>query len=326
MTTGAPGAVLDVPPGATVGALLLHRFPDGDPGVAGRIAAALVRTGIAVLRRELEEGRPADIRDLELAADALRSRGVAPALLIGHDDAGTLALAAAESVDGLAAVVTIGARSGEVRMPTRGALLVVHSPVDERVSIDHARRIVDAAPHPRSLLTADGADHLLTSPRDADFVAGVIASWAPRHLPPTASDPTSRPAPPRGVVDVRERDAGGLAQSIEAGSHVLAADEPEPVGRDTAPNPFDLMLAGLGACTSMTVRLYADRKGWPLDHVEVRASRTRRDDGERFDLVVTLEGDALTAEQRERLLEVADRCPVHRVLTGPLEIVTRAAD
>jgi uncharacterized OsmC-like protein/pimeloyl-ACP methyl ester carboxylesterase len=211
------------------------------------------------------------------------------------------------------------------------ALLVLHSPTDELVGVDNARRIFDTARHPKSFISLDDADHLLTKPGDAAFVAAVLASWAARYLP----EPAERaPAEGReGSVVVSGKRRNALAQHITVGPHHLLADEPVPVGDDTGPTPYDLLLAALGACTAMTLRLYAQRKQWPLDDVTVslRHSRIHAEDCancatqvgrvDRIERVIRLDGD-LDNDQRKRLLEMADRCPVHRTLQSEIVIDT----
>lgn len=211
------------------------------------------------------------------------------------------------------------------------ALLVLHSPTDEQVGIDNARRIYDAARHPKSFVTLDGADHLLTRRADAEYAADVLAAWSARYLPDLPT-PAAPPAP-GGTVLVEESGRGRLAQSIQAGRHVWTADEPAGVGDDTGPTPYDLLLSALGACTAMTIRMYADRKGYPLEHVSVRLSHRRSHSEdcsdpsgrpcamEHIDREVRLVG-ALDQEQRDRLTQIADRCPVHRTLTGQLRVAT----
>jgi len=207
------------------------------------------------------------------------------------------------------------------------ALLVLHSPVDAIVSIDHAARIYKTARHPKSFVSLDDADHLLMRERDARYVADVLAAWAGRYLPEQA---TPEEDSARGEVVVRGGPSG-YAQEIVAGPHRLRADEPPSIGTDTGATPYDLLLAGLGACTSMTLRMYADRKQWPLDGVEVKLSHSRVHAKDCEDCESTggfvgeitrevgLSGD-LDGEQRARLLEIADRCPVHRTLTGEIKI------
>ncbi|MDZ7733141.1 MAG: bifunctional alpha/beta hydrolase/OsmC family protein [Acidimicrobiia bacterium] len=218
----------------------------------------------------------------------------------------------------------------------RRALLVFHSPVDETVEVDNARQIFEAARHPRSFVSLDGADHLLTRRPDAAYVADVLSAWASRYLPDRPAEPA--PADPEpGSVAVAETGDGAFQQLVAAGRHRFLADEPLGVGDDTGPTPYDLLLAGLGTCTSMTLRMYAGRKGWPLEGVEVRLSHDRihaedcadceASSGliETIDRTIELRGP-LTQEQRSQLLTIADRCPVHRTLTGDIHISTRLLD
>lgn len=210
------------------------------------------------------------------------------------------------------------------------ALLVMHSPIDELVSVDNARQIYETARHPKSFVAIDGAKHLLTRPGDARFVASILAAWAARY----AFDPDEPDEPAReGGVEVSESHAGTYAQRIRAGGHPLTADEPEPIGTDTGPSPYDLLLAALGACTSMTVRMYADRKQWPLDdvHVALRHAKIHAEDCEHCETKagtidhierrITLSG-SLDDEQRAKLLEIANKCPVHRTLHSEVDIET----
>ena len=217
----------------------------------------------------------------------------------------------------------------------RKALLIFHSPRDTTVSIENAGMIFAAAKHPKSFISLDDADHLLTRKEDALYVASVLASWASRYV-----KPAPRPAVPaeEGVVTVSETLENKFTQSIGVGGHHLRADEPESFGgTNTGPSPYDLLLASLGACTSMTLRLYADRKNWPLEHVTVRLKHEKihaRDCAEcetkegkidRIDREIELQG-ALDASQRARLLEIANRCPVHRTLHSEVVVPTRLID
>jgi putative redox protein len=215
------------------------------------------------------------------------------------------------------------------------ALLVLHSPTDETVGVENARALYDAARHPKSFVSLDDADHLLTRRVDADHAAGVIAAWARRYVPEAPVRAADAAALDPGAVQVESTAAGRFQQAVRAGRHRLVADEPEAVGgTDTGPGPYDLLLAALGACTSMTLRLYADRKSWPLEAVAVRLTHRREHvtdcEGceaqpmrvDVIDLAVTLSGP-LDAAQRARLLEMAERCPVHRTLAGEVRMVTR---
>ena len=216
------------------------------------------------------------------------------------------------------------------------ALMVMHSPSDQTVSIRNASQIFRAARHPKSFVSLDGADHMLSRPSDAHFVASVLAAWAERYLPepPVDSDTT---VAGEGVVVVSENGEGRYGQRITAGRHVIAADEPVPLGHDTGASPYDLLLASLGACTSMTLRMYAERKGWPVDHVSVSLTHskihakdcedceTRTGRLDRIDRTIHITGD-LDDDQRARLIEIADRCPVHRTLTSEIVVRTAAAE
>ena len=214
----------------------------------------------------------------------------------------------------------------------RKALLVFHSPTDAIVGIDNASHIFTAAKHPKSFVSLAGADHLLSKKSDAVYVANVIAAWAERYLDVPAS--VAKAQSEAGVVTVRETGGGKFQQEIMSGPHRFLADEPVSVGGlDSGPGPYDLLLASLGACTSMTVRLYAERKALPLERVTVRLTHnkihaedcenceTRTGMIDRIDRNITFEGD-LDAETRKRLMEIADRCPVHRTLKSENDIRT----
>ena len=214
----------------------------------------------------------------------------------------------------------------------RKALLIFHSPTDDTVSIDNASRIFLAAKHPKSFVSLAGADHLLSKKSDAVYVANVIAAWAERYLEQPIEQ--SEEQIEIGTVLVRETGEGKFQQEILSGPHRFLADEPVKVGGlDSGPGPYDLLLAGLGACTSMTLRLYADGKKLPLKRVTVRLTHnkihaedclnceTKEGMVDRIDRNITIEGP-LDAEQRKRLLEIADKCPVHRTLKSEIEIRT----
>jgi uncharacterized OsmC-like protein/alpha-beta hydrolase superfamily lysophospholipase len=213
------------------------------------------------------------------------------------------------------------------------ALLVLHAPLDSIVGIENATQIFTTARHPKSFVTLDDADHLISRGRDAEYAAGVIASWAQRYL--DLKPPAPPPGAPEGVTRVSEADPTGFLQDIMAGpKHHVLGDEPKSYGgTDRGLTPYQFLAAGLGACTSMTVRMYARRKGWPLDHISVDVTHDKvhaQDAGngmkplETFTRVITLEG-ALSEDQRERLLEIADKCPVHKTLERGSHIHTRLA-
>lgn len=216
----------------------------------------------------------------------------------------------------------------------RRPLLIFHAPGDAIVGIENASRIFGAAKHPKSFVSLDDADHLLGRREDAVYVSDILAAWANRYLDgaeqrePAAADVTD-------AVVVTEAGSGKFAQVVNVrGHHILAADEPESYGGDdTGPGPYEYLLAGLGACTSMTIRMYADRKGLPLEHVSVALRHgkahaedcmdceTRQGMLDRIDREITLEG-ALDDDARAKLLEIADKCPVHRTLRSEVWITT----
>ncbi|RMH11850.1 MAG: alpha/beta fold hydrolase, partial [Gemmatimonadetes bacterium] len=211
------------------------------------------------------------------------------------------------------------------------ALLLLHSPVDTVVGIENARRLYELARHPKSFVSLDDADHLLSRPGDAEYVGSVLTAWAERYLPAAGAEVEA--AEPRGEASgeatqpadhvVAETGRTPYRTEIWARGHSLGADEPESLGGgDTGPTPYDLLLAGLGACTGITLRMYADRKGWPLETIRValrhekRHARDCTDCGEdrpaKLDHIerrIALTGE-LSDEQRARLMEIADKCPV----------------
>lgn len=215
----------------------------------------------------------------------------------------------------------------------RKALLIFHAPGDESVGIENAGLIYTTAKHPKSFVSLDGADHLVSRHVDAIYIAKVIAAWAERYL---ADEPKSHMAPKTapGQTTVTERGIGGFAVSINSSGHALLADEPASYGGlDTGPTPYGLLLSSLGACTAMTLRMYASHKKLPLDRVTVHLSHekvhaedcadceTKVGKVDEIKRQLTIEGD-LTDKQRQRLLEIADKCPVHRTLESEVKIRT----
>jgi uncharacterized OsmC-like protein/pimeloyl-ACP methyl ester carboxylesterase len=324
-----------------------------------------------------ESNFSSNIGDLLAAAAYLRRHYEAPQLLVGHSLGGAAVLAAAHEIPEARAIVTIAApyepkhvtrllvhgkeeivSKGEAQVDIGGrpftirrqfledlerhdptqrigalgrSLLVLHSPRDGIVPIDNAARIFMAAKHPKSFVSLEDADHLLTRADDAAYAAEVIAAWASRYLERRMLEAVPG-------VRVVEAGQGKFTQDIFARQHRLRADEPQSAGgNDTGPSPYDLLVAALGACTAMTVRLYADHKKLPLEHVAVELSHERIHAAdcaecetkdrhiERIERVLTLEGN-LDEAQRAKLVEIANKCPVHRTLHSQVRISTRLAD
>jgi uncharacterized OsmC-like protein/pimeloyl-ACP methyl ester carboxylesterase len=314
-----------------------------------------------------------NIGDLVSAAQYLREHHRAPEVLIGHSLGGAAVLAAAGRIPEARALATIGApfeakhverlvvhdkerilAEGEAEVDIGGrrftlgrqfledlerhdpakhiralrkALLVLHSPRDTVVGIDNAGKIFMAAKHPKSFVSLDDADHLLTRAADAAYAAEVLAAWSSRYLEQALGE--SVPG-----VRVSEAGEGKFAQDVYAGRHRLRADEPVSAGgADTGPSPYDLLMAALGACTAMTIRMYAEHKQLPLERVTVDLAHgkvhaadcseceTREGRIDRIERGVTLEG-ALDDAQRAKLLEIANKCPVHRTLHSEVWIPT----
>ncbi|MCP3919115.1 MAG: OsmC family protein [bacterium] len=373
-------------------ALFAHCFTcSKDIAAASRIARALAREGLAVLRFDFtglggsdgdfsNTNFSSNVDDLICAADHLREHYEAPRLLIGHSLGGAAVLVAANKLEEVEAVATIAAPADPAHVrhliasdvsaieergvaevsiggrpfkiqkqflddlenhdgagglsALRKALLVFHSPLDTIVGIDNAERIYKSARGYKSFVTLADADHLLSRKDDAEYVASVLAAWSTRYLPGTREEVEAEEALPHGTVVVEE-SARPFTNRVAVGRHRLVADEPISVGgKDEGPGPYDYLLAGLGACTSMTLRMYADHKKWPLDQVrvELRHAKIHAEDCaecetkegriDRIEIGLVVEGE-LDAAQRERLLEIAGRCPVHRTLKGEKEIVTK---
>jgi len=348
-------ARLDLPDGAIKAtALFAHCFTcSKDIAAARRLAARLADNGIAVLRFDFtgighSEGRfetttfTSNVADLYAAAAELAARDMPPSLLIGHSLGGAAVLRAAPEMDSIKGVVTIGApadpghvthnfgaaiaditRDGvaEVQLGGRplrigkdflddvaaedltpalaklnAALLVLHAPLDQVVGIENASEIFIKAKHPKSFVTLDDADHLLSRAADSDYAAEVITAWSQRYIPMAQADPAAPTARPEGPLRVTENNAAGYAQTITHG------------------------------------RMYARRKGWPLTNVavEIDHGKCHLEDSDSngkidcFTRTIHLAGD-LDADQRKRLLEIADKCPVHKTLERTNRITTQLA-
>jgi putative redox protein len=347
-----------------------------DSKAAAYVAQALAAYGIATLRFDFSSLEfSSNLEDLLAAAAWLRERHQAPQILAGHSLGGAAVLAVAARIPEARAVATFaapfdpahvthlvtvakenesdvevtiagrafrvaknffddlaGQQAAQAIAALRKPLLVFHSPRDAIVDIDNASKIFLAAKHPKSFVSLDRADHLLTQKGDAQYAATVLAAWASRYLEPETAPSAVAPG-----VRVAEAGEGRFAQLVSMGRHRLRADEPAAVGGDdSGPGPYDLLLAGLGACTSMTVRMYAAQKKWPLARVSVELKHdkvhaadcgeceTREGRIDKIERVLTLEGD-LDDAQRARLLEIANKCPVHRTLHSEVWIATTLA-
>lgn len=217
----------------------------------------------------------------------------------------------------------------EILKNLRKPILVLHSPQDKIVSIENAAEIYQNAMHPKSFISLDGADHLMSAKKDSSYAGSVIAGWSKRYL----DIPEQKSLSKEGQVAVNIGNEGYTTE-VRAGNHQFRADEPESVGgNDFGPTPYDLLLSGLGACTAMTLRMYADRKEWDLQEVDVflshgkeHAEDTEETDqkGAKIDVIerkIVLRGE-LDNKQQKRLLEIADKCPVHKTLHSEIKVIT----
>ncbi|QTN39121.1 OsmC family protein [Cryomorphaceae bacterium] len=351
------------------------------------ISHALSRKGFGVLRFDFtglgnsegdfaETNFSSNVDDLLDAAEYLRQNHRAPSILVGHSLGGAAVYFAANELESVEAVVSIGAPSepehvrhlvqnkeeeileaGEAEVNIGGraftiqkhfledlesrkleailpymrkSILIMHSPQDETVEVENARLLYNAAHHPKSFVSLDGADHLLSNGEDSFYVGEVIASWASRYLPRKEEKTLKSKHDVVGRIGTQK-----YTTDIQIDGHNIIADEPKDAGgQDFGPTPYDLVSAGLVACTSMTLRMYADHKGWPLTGVTVHVDHGKRhaedcaavDEGgkkiDHFDRFIELEGD-LDESQRKRLLQIADKCPVHKTLHEEVVVNTQ---
>ena len=353
------------------------------------ISRTLTLSGFAVLRFDFtglgesegkfeDSGFSSNVNDLLATAKYLSENHMPPTLLIGHSLGGAAVLVAANEIDSVKAVATIGAPSqidhikhlfdaniseikekGIAKVSIGGrafkitdtfiedlekaaankiaanlnkALLIMHSPQDSVVSIEHATSLYKEAQHPKSFISLDGADHLLSDKKDSIHAGEMIASWAKRYID---IEQINMPATKMQVVARTPNTS--YTTDIVAGKHSLTADEPESVGgNDFGPSPYDYLSTALAACTSMTIQMYAKHKNWKLDDVTVHIQHGKdyhadADDPEQankkidhFVRAIELEGD-LTNEQIERILKIADKCPVHKTMHSEIKINTHLA-
>ncbi len=355
------------------------------------IGKAFTSNGFGVLRFDFtglgeSEGDFADsnfsgnVEDLVAAARFLEENYSAPTLLVGHSLGGAAVIFAAERINSIQVLATIGApsdpshvqhllRSGlqeieatgkatvnlsgrdftikkqfledlrskslpETVKKLRKPLLILHSPQDDTVGIKNAEQIYVAAHHPKSFVSLDGADHLLTDKRDSIYAGSVISGWAQRYV----EVPKQTELKSQHQVVASLDDADGFTTAMKVGNHYLVADEPvEFGGNDYGPSPYELVSAGLSACTAMTVQMYVRRKGWPLENIEVHTSYGKShavdcEDCEStnakidtFNRAIKLTGN-LDESQAKRILEIANKCPIHRTLHSETQVITQLVE
>lgn len=373
-------------------AIFTHCFTcTQDYHIVRNISGALTRNGIAVLRFDLsglgksegdfsETNFSTNVDDILSAANYLEENYTAPEVLIGHSFGGTASIVAAQILDSVNAVITIGSPAeakhllrhlkkemeeiesqGEAFVKIVGrkfklkkqfienlqsidmkkmiqnlnkAILILHSPLDETVSISNAGEIYQHARHPKSFVSLDKADHLLTNKEDAIYVGHIIHSWLQKYIDRAMfkEDDSKDLIVKNSSVAKTEK---GFYTEVYANGHRLTADEPIKYGgSNLGPSPYDLLASALSACTSMTIRMYIDRKKWPLESVIVTTTHKKihakdceeceTDKGkvDVFERDIELIG-SLTEEQKEKCLEIADKCPVHRTLHSDILVHTK---
>ncbi len=290
------------------------------------VLAAADEIGLDRIAAVATIGAPADVphvlTNIEGDLEAIRKLGEGPVRIAGREfNLSRGFIERVESTDLLAEVARL-----------RKPLMFLHSPTDEIVGVENASELFGAAKHPKSFVSLEGAGHLLLQPQDARFAADVIAAWASRYLPLS----NDWPLPAEGVVTCMGH--GKFGTEVHTSSHSFIADEPTSYGGDdSGPTPYDLLLGALGSCTSMTMGMYAQRKDWPLKGVKIHLTHSRdhakdceqclaEEDGMPHQLItraITMDGAELSEDQRQRLLEIADKCPVHRTLESRISVETK---
>ena len=221
-------------------------------------------------------------------------------------------------------------KSEQVAHRIQAALMVMHSPEDEVVEIENAAEIYRKAKHPKNFVSLDGMDHLISNKHDSEWIGSMIATWASRYL---KSPPISKLISPHQVVG--QNYAGEYTVEISNGTHGIYSDEPIDLGgNDLGMTPYELLSSSLISCTAITLRMYAQRKGWPVEGIRVHCNHGKRyaDDCvdcedpkkkiDHIERIIEIEGD-LDQQQRSRLMQIAEKCPVHKTLHSVVEIDTR---
>lgn len=366
-------------------AIFAHCFDcSTDSKTPDHISHSLRENGIACLTINFTAGcesktnsentaTSSDVNDIINAASYLTEKYCVPQILIGHSLAGTAVLLAAGRIEGVKAIITIGAPfepsnlindqsdNGDIKykfitigesnikikpqflediinsslsdeIPNLNrALLIMHSPIDNVVSINDASLIFESAKHPKSFISLHNSDHMLSGTEDSIYAGNTISAWVSKYISPIEYQQEKLPANNYVVTKTKKESH---KTDIFVGRHHLIADEPLSVGgSDKGPDPYDYLLASLGSCTSMTVMMYANRKGWNVDSVEVslnhfkiHASDCKECESQtgKVDIIernICFSG-TFDEEQKKRLIDIADKCPVHRTLHSEIVVKT----